>query len=75
MVSYKELENDLLKHTAFANLEEVNLRILTNHLYPESALTEPDEPWTKDSLLSEVISTMNSEREKELDIKPAVSLA
>ncbi|KAL0267436.1 UNVERIFIED_CONTAM: hypothetical protein PYX00_009709 [Menopon gallinae] len=73
VVSYKELENDLLKHTAFANLEEVNLRILTNHLYPESALVEPDEPWTKDSLLSEVISAMNDEREKETVTSPEVS--
>lgn len=66
VATYKELESDLLKHAAFASLEEVNLRVLTKYLYPESALLEPDEPWTKESLFSEVVAGMNEEKQSEV---------
>ena len=36
--TYKELDSDLFKHAAFATLEEVDLRLLTRHMVPESAL-------------------------------------
>ena len=59
--TYKELDSDLFKHAAFATLEEVDLRLLTRHMVPESALKEPDESWAWASLFADVSSQMQSE--------------
>jgi len=39
--TYKELDNDLLKHVAYATLDDIDLRILTRCMAPEAALKEP----------------------------------
>ena len=59
--TYKELDSDLFKHAAFATLEEVDLRLLTRQLVPESAVKEPDETWSWDKLFAEVSSHMQSD--------------
>ena len=38
--TYKELDSDLFKHAAFATLDDVNLRLLTRCLNPESEVKE-----------------------------------
>ena len=59
--TYKELDNDLFKQAAFATLEEVDLRLLTRRLAPESALKEPDECWSWDKLYTDVSGEMQAE--------------
>ena len=61
VATYKELDNDLFKHAAFATLEEIDLRNLTRCMAPEAALKEPDEPWTWDMLFTDVSSELQSE--------------
>ena len=39
--TYKELDNDLLKHVAYATLDDIDLRMLTRCMAPEQALREP----------------------------------
>jgi len=39
--TYKELDNDLLKHVAYATLDDIDLRLLTRCMAPEQALKEP----------------------------------
>ena len=41
--TYKELDNDLLKHVAYATLDDIDLRLLTRCMAPEQALKEPGE--------------------------------
>ena len=59
--TYRELDSDLFKHAAFATLEEVDLRLLTRRLVPESAVKEPDETWSWETLFAEVSSHMTSD--------------
>ena len=59
--TYKELDSDLFKHAAFATLEEVDLRLLTRRLVPESAVKEPDETWSWEKLFAEVSSHIQSD--------------
>eukprot|EP00092_Neocalanus_flemingeri_P006648 GFUD01007174.1.p1 GENE.GFUD01007174.1~~GFUD01007174.1.p1 ORF type:complete len:218 (-),score=74.30 GFUD01007174.1:36-689(-) len=61
VATYKELDSDLLKHAAFATLEEIDLRMLTRCMAPEAALKEPDETWTWDMLFTDVSSELQSE--------------
>ena len=61
VATYKELDSDLFKHAAFATLEEVDLRLLTRHLVPESSVKEPDETWSWETLFAEVSSHMQSD--------------
>ena len=39
--TYKELDNDVLKHVAYATLDDIDLRLLTRCMAPEQALKEP----------------------------------
>ena len=59
--TYKELDNDLFKQAAFTTLEEIDLRLLTRRLAPESSLKEPDLAWTWDKLYTDVSSEMQAE--------------
>ena len=59
--TYRELDSDLFKHAAFATLEEVDLRLLTRQLVPESAVKEPDETWSWETLFAEVSSHIQSD--------------
>ncbi|KAK6636162.1 hypothetical protein RUM43_009814 [Polyplax serrata] len=62
IATYKELENDMLKHSAFSSFEEVNLQVFIKVLHPESSLQEPDIPWTKESLFTDLVSKINERK-------------
>ena len=61
VATYRELDNDLLKHVAFATLDDIDLRLLTRRLAPESAVRERDEPWSWDVVFAEVSSELQKE--------------
>ena len=61
VATYKELDNDLLKHVAFATLDDIDLRLLTRSLAPETALKEVDEPWHWDQVFAQVSSELRKE--------------
>ena len=69
MATYKELDSDLLKHVAFATLDDIDLRLLTLRMVPESALKEPDEPWHWDVIFAEVSSELQKEWFPEDDLE------
>jgi len=71
VATYKELDSDLLKHVAFATLDDIDLRLLTLRMVPESALKEPDEPWHWDVIFAEVSSELQKEwyPDEELDVE------
>ncbi len=50
VATYRELDNDLLRHVAFASLDDIDLRLLTHSLSPEATLREADEQWTWDEV-------------------------
>ncbi|QQP50726.1 hypothetical protein FKW44_011841, partial [Caligus rogercresseyi] len=61
VASYKELDNDLLKHAAFATLDDIDLRALTKSMAPESSLKEPDSEWTWDTLFADIGGQLQEE--------------
>lgn len=61
VATYKELDNDLLKHVAFATLDDIDLRLLTRCLAPEAALKEPDETWHWDQVFAGVAGELRKE--------------
>ena len=61
VATYKELDNDLLKHVAFATLDDVDLKLLTRRMAPENALKEHDEPWPWDVIFAEVKGELQKE--------------
>lgn len=63
--TYKELDSDLLKHAAFATLDDVSLRLLTKCLNLESEVKEADTAWTWDLLFTDVASDLHYEWENE----------
>merc|ERR1719219_375989 len=75
VATYKELDSDLLKNVAFATLDDIDLRLLTKCLAPESALKEPDENWNWDVIFAQVSGELHkewySEGDKDLEQAPA----
>lgn len=67
VATYQELDSDLLKHTAFASLDGIDLRLLTKRLAPEQEIKEDDAPWTWDVLFTDVASQLNAEMENKKD--------
>ena len=61
VATYKELDNDLLKHVAFATLDDIDLKLLTKRMAPEAALKEPDEAWHWDVVFAEVSGELQKE--------------
>merc|ERR1712150_29765 len=61
VATYKELDSDLLKHIAFATLDDIDLKLLTKRMAPESALKEPDDPWNWDVVFAEVSGELTKE--------------
>ena len=61
VATYRELDNDLLKHVAFATLDDIDLRLLTKCLVPEAQLKEPDEVWTWDEVFAKVSGDLQKE--------------
>ncbi|TGZ64204.1 hypothetical protein CRM22_006487 [Opisthorchis felineus] len=55
LISYQELNAELKRGVAFQLLDnEINLKLLTNFLSPESAVQEKDEIWDWDRLIADV---------------------
>ena len=69
VATYKELDNDLLKHVAFATLDDIDLKLLTKRMAPEAALKEPDEAWHWDVVFAEVSGELQKEWSPEDDIE------
>ncbi|XP_043269337.1 intraflagellar transport protein 43 homolog isoform X2 [Venturia canescens] len=67
VAAYKELDKDLLKNEAFAYLDGIDLSLLTDRLYPEKLVREPDEMWSWDVLFTQISSELNSEAQSNLD--------
>ncbi|KAK8379875.1 hypothetical protein O3P69_019704 [Scylla paramamosain] len=67
VATYKELDSDLLRHAAFSTLDDIDLRLLTSCLAPESEVREPDVHWRWDALFTEVSSELRTEWEPEGD--------
>ena len=61
VATYRELDNDLLKHVAFATMEDIDLRLLTRCLAPESSLKEPDVTWHWDQVFAQVSGELRRE--------------
>ena len=55
------MDNDLLKHVAFATLDDIDLKLLTKRMAPESALKEADEAWNWDVVFAEVSGDLQKE--------------
>ncbi|XP_015108928.1 intraflagellar transport protein 43 homolog isoform X2 [Diachasma alloeum] len=64
IAAYQELDTDLLKNASFAFLDDVNLSLLTEKLYPEKIVQESDEVWNWESTFIQVSSELNSEAQK-----------
>ena len=61
VATYRELDNDLLKHVAFATLDDIDLKLLTKCLAPEAAIKEKDETWNWDVIFAEVSGELQRE--------------
>ncbi|CAH1792560.1 unnamed protein product [Owenia fusiformis] len=62
--TFRELDNDLLKHAAFLTLDnEIDLKILAQCLSSEADVTEEDKPWDWDRLFTEVSYDLTTEWE------------
>lgn len=65
--AYKELDTDLVKNQLYLTLDDVDLSLLTDKLYPEHLVKEPDEVWSWESLFTQVASEINSESQTKAD--------
>ncbi|XP_058792118.1 intraflagellar transport protein 43 homolog [Phymastichus coffea] len=68
--AYKELGSDLDKNKLSSMLDGVDLSLLTEQLYAENLVQEPDEVWTWESLFTQVASEINSEWQTKANEKP-----
>ncbi|XP_070577447.1 intraflagellar transport protein 43 homolog A-like isoform X8 [Ptychodera flava] len=65
VATYRELDNDLLKHSQLLTLDgEIDLKLLTRVLSAESEVIEEDKPWDWDRLFTEVASDLQTEWDK-----------
>ena len=69
IISFQELDKNLLKQSAFTLLDGIDLSCLTHFCLPESQVKEPDIPWSWDNLMSDVMSRLASDRQSEDLIK------
>lgn len=67
VATYNELNSELLRQSAFASLEDIDLSILAKCLQSEVALNEPDEAWEWEKLFTEVSADIHSEKPKSAD--------
>ncbi|KAJ8669374.1 hypothetical protein QAD02_000633 [Eretmocerus hayati] len=67
--AYEELNTNLRESQLFSNLDGVDLSLLTEKLYPERLVHEPDEVWSWESLFTQVASEINSESQTKVDEK------
>ncbi|XP_030644311.1 intraflagellar transport protein 43 homolog [Chanos chanos] len=65
VMTYKDLDNDLMKYSAFQTLDgEIDLKLLTKVLAPEQEVREEDVGWDWDRLFTEVSSELQMEWEQ-----------
>lgn len=60
VATYKELNHELLKYSAFASSENIDLSKLMNCLQNENVLVDKDEPLTSEQLFQEVATYVHS---------------
>lgn len=68
VATYKELNSELLKHAAFASLEDIDLSILARCMQSESVLNEPDTVWSWEKLFTEVSADIHSDKPRSADV-------
>ncbi|CAH6846738.1 Ift43 [Phodopus roborovskii] len=62
VMTYRDLDNDLMKYSAFQTLDgEIDLKLLTKVLAPEHEVREDDVGWDWDHLYTEVSSELLTE--------------
>ncbi|XP_045663719.1 intraflagellar transport protein 43 homolog isoform X2 [Ursus americanus] len=62
VMTYRDLDNDLMKYAAFQTLDgEIDLKLLTKVLAPEHEVREDDVSWDWDHLYTEVSSELLTE--------------
>ncbi|XP_054828029.1 intraflagellar transport protein 43 homolog isoform X5 [Eublepharis macularius] len=62
VLTYRDLDNDLMKYAAFQTLDgDIDLKLLTKVLAPEQEVREDDVCWDWDHLYTEVSSELLSE--------------
>lgn len=70
VATYKELNHELLKYSAFASSENIDLSKLMNCLQNENVLVDKDEPLTSEKLFQEVATYVHSCQSKNDDASP-----
>ncbi|XP_033640506.1 intraflagellar transport protein 43 homolog isoform X1 [Asterias rubens] len=66
VATYRELDNDLLKHSQLLTLDnDIDLKLLTKVLSAEQEVIEEDIPWDWDLLFTEVSSELQTEWDKQ----------
>ncbi|XP_069805847.1 intraflagellar transport protein 43 homolog isoform X1 [Dendropsophus ebraccatus] len=59
VMTYRDLDNDLMRHAAFQTLDgDIDLKLLTKVLSPEAEVLEDDVQWDWDLLYTEVSSEL-----------------
>jgi len=67
VATYRDLDQDLLKHSAFTTLDnEIDLKLLAKVLSPESEILEADTSWDWNHLFTEVASELQTEWDKDM---------
>ncbi|XP_056410773.1 intraflagellar transport protein 43 homolog isoform X1 [Hyla sarda] len=62
VMTYRDLDNDLMRHAAFQTLDgDIDLKLLTKVLSPEAEVLEDDVRWDWDLLYTEVSSELLTE--------------
>lgn len=67
VATYKELTFELLRHAAFASLEDIDLSILARCLQSDATLNEPDAKWSWDKLFTEVAAEIHADKPRSAD--------
>lgn len=70
VATYKELNHELLKYSAFASSENIDLSKLMNCLQNENVLIDKDVPLTSEQLFQEVATYIHSCQIKNDDASP-----
>ena len=68
VATYKELDTDLLKHAAFATLEDIDLTVLTNCMAPEAALKEHCGDKAESSSSASSLSEFSEDETKDMEL-------
>ncbi|CAG2164540.1 unnamed protein product [Oppiella nova] len=61
IISFKELDKNLLKESAFTSLDDIDLTPLTRFCLPEGQVREEDITWSWDHLMSDITSALTTD--------------